>query len=128
MADQIDIVKIGALGNTGNDEINITYREMPDGTFAKVVSANVESNSYLGEETITATGGSDEATVPSGTKAIWMFPEGGLGRGTVNGDASVNSGVYAPDGGARFIGHFDNISSFAVLADADVKIHLIYLG
>jgi len=129
MEDKNDIVILHKMDESqGNEDIIVTWRHLADGTYAQVVSASIEDESYLGEETLTATGSAQPATLPDGTKAIWIFPEGGLARATVNGTATVNSGVYAPDGNARYSGRFDNIESFSVLADADVKIHLVFVG
>lgn len=39
MADKYDKVKINAIGEGANEEITITYKEMPDGTYALVTSS-----------------------------------------------------------------------------------------
>jgi len=45
MADKTDLIVLHKLDESqGNEEVQITYKEMPDGTFAQVVAADLQSS------------------------------------------------------------------------------------
>jgi hypothetical protein len=86
----------------------------------------ITSGQYLGDQAITGNGASQAATLPALTNCVWAFAEGGAVYVAVNGTASANSGFYIPDGQARFVGPYSNMTSLAVFATAPAKAHIIY--
>lgn len=81
---------------------------------------------YIGEQTLTGNGASQNATVPSGTSVIWIAAEGGAVYASVNGTASASSGFYIPDGQKALVGPYSNIASLGIFATSPAKAHLVY--
>jgi glucose/arabinose dehydrogenase len=84
---------------------------------------------YLGEQALSGNGASQNATLPAGTKTIWITARGGVAYGSVNAAAAAaSSGTYVPEDGVRIIGPFSNITSLGVFAASGVTVHLLYEG
>lgn len=84
---------------------------------------------YLGEQVLSGNGASQNATLPTGTKTIWITARGGVAYGSVNAAAAAaSSGTYVPEDAVRIIGPFSNITSLGVFAASGVTIHLLYEG
>lgn len=111
---------IGAVieGLAGGEPVNVSgeMTVMPTGT-------------YLGEQVISGNDASQNATLPDGTKAIWVSARGGAAYVSVNDDAAAaSSGMYIPEDAVRIIGPFDNITSLGVYAATGDSVHLLFEG
>ena len=84
---------------------------------------------YLGEQVIAGNGASQNATLPAGTKTVWVSPEGGVAYASVGAaGAAASSGFYVPQNATRLVGPFSKIASLGVFAAVGVTVHLVYEG
>jgi len=84
---------------------------------------------YLGEQVISGNDGSQAATLPAGTRGVWLGAEVGLAYYTINGAAAAqaSSGGYVPEDSERYVAN-DNLSTLHVWAATGTKVHLRYEG
>ena len=93
------------------------------------VATDEASDTYLGQQVISGNDGSQNATLPTGTKTIWAGARGGAAYVAINGAATAASaGTYVPEDAVRIIGPFSNITSLGVFAATGVSVHLLYEG
>jgi hypothetical protein len=113
-----------SLHDQKNGNINFLARDNGDGTYS---FDSASSASYLGQQVIVGNGANQNATLPSGTKTIWIMSEGGKAHCSVNAVASpTTSGFYCPDGQIRVVGPYDNITTLGVFAPVGTSVHLTY--
>lgn len=117
---------IPKVNHQTQEVFEMKVEQLPDGSYADVVS--VPDSLYLGEEEIKGNGASQAATLPAGTKLVWISAEDGVAYATVNGAASTGSGTYCPQDGTRPVGPYSNMTSLAVYAANGVTVHLTYVG
>lgn len=90
---------------------------------------SIDDCTYLGQQVIVGSGSgvNKNATLPDGTKTIWITAEGGKVYAAVNTTASpTTAGIYVPDGNVRIAGPFTGITSLGVYAASGVYAHLMY--
>jgi len=90
--------------------------------------ASLLPGTYLGQQVLSFLSAANQnATIPNGTKTIWIMAEGGKVYGAVNTTASPTAaGIYVPDGNVRIAGPYGGITSLGVYAASGVYAHLVY--
>jgi hypothetical protein len=90
--------------------------------------ASLLPGTYLGQQVLSFVSAANQnATIPTGTKGIWITAEGGKVYAAINTTAAPTSaGVYISDGNTRFTGSYNGISSLGVYAASGIYAHLIY--
>lgn len=136
MANKTETVVLNKGAGVADEVVTREWVDQGDGTHAEKVAAELIAGetialvpgTYLGQQIIAGNDGSQNATIPDGTKTIWVQAEGGPVGCTVNGaSASVAAaGYFCPENQVRLIGPFSNIASLGVFAATGDNAHLIY--
>lgn len=135
MADKTETVSLNKGAGTADETVAQTWVDLGDGTYAPKSVATLDGESvalapgtYLGQQVIAGNDGNQNATIPAGTKTIWVMAEGGPVGCTVNGTSAsiAAAGYHVPENNVRLIGPFSNITSLGVFAATGDNAHLIY--
>lgn len=127
MADKTEIVTLNKGAGSADETVTREWVDLGDGTH--VLKQAVTLGTYLGDQVIAGNDANQNATLPVGTKTVWVMAEGGPVYCEVNGVAAIaTAGVHVPENGVRLVGPFSNITSFGVYAATGDTARLIYEG
>lgn len=95
---------------------------------SEMVTVSGLAGNYLGQQVLTFVSAANQnATLPIGTKGIWITSENNPAYLAVNTTAApTTAGIYAPKDVTKFIGPYNGITSLGVYAASGVYVHLIY--
>lgn len=127
MADKTDLITLHKSDDSqGNEEITITYQELPDGTYGMVVG--LPRFQYISGEVKTPGGASATCTIPTGANFLWIDAEGGDIYYEINpaGDASANSPGFVGEKFHMPEGPLSNLNSLKVFGAAGAIAHIRY--
>ena len=124
---EVGNVTIGEVdqGGAGSEDWKVTL----DNELVTISGvASILPGTYLGQQVIAGNDGNQNATLPIGTKAIWIMAEGGAVGATVNGTSAslAAAGYHVPENNIRLVGPFNNITSIGVFAATGDNAHLVY--
>jgi hypothetical protein len=118
------------LGNASLNALERIATAVEDGVEIQVGEAvGITPGTYLGDQVIAGNSANQNATLPTGTKTVWVMAEGGPVYCEINGVAAVaTAGIYVPENNVRLVGPFSNLTSLGVYAATGDTARLVYEG